>query len=223
MKGMSRPFFNPNCRKVNAKDIEIIDNNLRVLDLDSVSKLGHGYLFDTLISRQDSWDAYDSLPLIDEEVCNLGIPFSFDAHHQVGVLGANLEEVVCDFVNEWIRGKKYVVSCNLDFFYAVEFLHFDYDKVDMGVEFGGQNSHFVVFGEDRKRWLVFYSRFPFITVSFRGNSEELNIGGKPFGFWEDYFVKSYQSEEYGRSIGSSEYIKRTYLPRISGYHRLLDT
>ncbi len=184
---------------------------------EEANKLKHGEMFDSLISRQDTWDACDSLPLLNKDLAHILIPFSYDLHHEISFGSGNLEEELTSFFNEWFSKEKFFLSCDKFFFFALRLNDFSYDHVDCGFEAGGFNSHFVLFDKRKDRWVVFYCRFPFITVSWRNTAPPPIISGRQPEDWRDYFQEKASQAFMLQSDAFLDFINKTYIPRIQGY------
>ncbi|MCE8510848.1 hypothetical protein KBY28_20545 [Ruegeria pomeroyi] len=208
-----KKFFGPSSRKVP----EVKSSGGVHLSVDEVNSLEHGFLFDSVISRQDTWDACDSVPIIRDGVSHIAIPYSYDLHHEVNLNGQSLESKLTEFLNVWMSYEKYFVSCDPAFFFGLKCRDFSYDYVDLGVESGGWNSHFVLFDDRKDKWVVFYSRFPFLTISWKENSNDPMIGGEEKDFWRKYFLDQSVEAMKGQSPAFVEFINRTYIPRLKGY------
>jgi hypothetical protein len=100
-----------------------ISEDIETLEIAEANELCHGYLFDTVVSRQGTWVANDSLPLISDSICHILIPYRYDLHGSVILNGFSLEHHVSNFINSEFPKEKFVFSCDCDFFSRFEFFH----------------------------------------------------------------------------------------------------
>jgi len=181
------------------------------------NELNHGEMFDSLVSRQDTWDAYDSLPLLSKDIEHILVPFSYDQHHETLFKNENLEEGITSFINDWFLEKKYFLSCDRYFFFALKLENFSYDYVDYGVESGGFNSHFILFDDRKDRWVTFYSRFPFVSISWRNSTPYPDVSGASIECWAEFFKKNSSQAFQMQSDEFVNFVNKTYIPRIPNF------
>ena len=193
-------------------------NSVSFLTIEDANKLNHGRLFDTLVSRQDDWDFIDSLPLIDKSIATVMVPYSYDLHHEVSCQHWNLEEGITSFINNSFGSQKYLLSCDPRIFFAIRLQRFSYDHVDLAVESGGFNSHFILFDAKFEMWVVFYSRFPFITISWKNGIDMINDDSKEN--WRAYYEENIEAAARGQSSDFVDFVNKTYIPRISGFREI---
>jgi hypothetical protein len=189
-----------------------------VLSLLEAEATEHWRMFDTLFSIHDTWRSYDSLPITSKAVEHVAIPYCYDKHHSCRLFGAGLEDWVTSQVNHITPGRKLILSCDRERYFAVSIEVFGYDQIDAAAEITGFNSHFVVFSSSKDFWVSFYPRFPFIIVSQtnrdRGIFETLGVSRREL---IDTFNECYENAFSGSSESFKNFFWRTYAPRINSF------
>jgi len=221
---MNAEFFSPRQEADRQKLLELVATETwadgetpKVLSHPAAERLAHWNLFLNLVTRHDTWTSYDSIPLLKGDVENLAIPFPYDRHCDEEFGDGTVESLITDFLNQEIQGKKYLLSCDPTIFLAIEIEKFGYDHIDLAINMRGENSHFVLFSEEKKLWATFYGRFPFATVSRRVPLHRLQRADEVEKFLRDGFSSNFRRAFADNSSDFTDFFLATYAPRLGNF------
>lgn len=222
------PFFFPNADLSAMKLADELDRRQwadaedpEVVDFERAELFEHWKLFDTLMARHATWVSYDSLPLVSNGTRSIAIPFSYYLHSEQIVGELTLEEWLTRFLNAFLPGRKYLFSCDPQVFYAVSMERFGYDHLDLGVDLHGENSNFVLFSQDKRRWALFHGLFPFVTLSMQGNQNWAPDNADTETFLQTGFEMNFEAAFAQRSESFKRFFEQTYAPRLENCRWLL--
>lgn len=189
----------------------------RFMTRKQANETGHGFLFDTLISREGDWSAYDPIPIIRRNVNHLAIPFSYDVHGDKFIEGKNLETEIEALIADWFPDRKCLFSCDPSYFFAINSKVFNYDFLDFATESGGFNSHFILFDKAMDKWVIFFNRLPLTIVSWIDGFLPQTVVCDFETRWKKFFLQEIDGAVSTCSDSMIAYIDKTYSPRLPGY------
>ncbi|NBZ90141.1 hypothetical protein [Stagnihabitans tardus] len=186
-----------------------------IMTRDEAEALLHWELFDTIYSIQGTWASCDNLPIISTEVAHFIVPHCYDQHQNFFIHGQNIESWVTETVNKNLTKRKYILSCDINRFIAFSVEDFSYDQIDFSVDVAGHDAQFIVFSSEKKFWVSFYPRSPFIIISIKGDAIDfLDTLGYPREFIVRIFNENYEKAFSLCSQSFREHFWRTYAPRV---------
>jgi len=191
-----------------------------LIGIEESENYAHWELFDTLVSRHQTWISYDSLPLISNGVESAAIPFCYYTHSEHKIGETNLEEWLTEYLNKHILGKKYLFSCDPNLFLAISFDKFGYDHLDLGIQLYGENSNFVLFSQDRERWAIFHGSFPFVILSKKSKNSWAEKDREVEEIIRTSFERNFDEAFSRNSESFRKFFIQTYAPRISNCYWL---
>ncbi len=190
------------------------EQGVRFLSNDQANKMNHDQLFDLLVTHLCVWNTVDPIPKISGDLTHYLIPFSFEDQEEISFNGQKLSELIESKINETLRPKKFIASCDPRHLIAVEIPTFSYDIVSSLAQNGGANTHFIIFDEGQDFWVTLCPEFPFIVISKREPIEKSELFGKNHSFWTDYFNKNISQAARLCSPDFLDMLKTTYISRV---------
>ena len=122
-----------------------------------------------------------------------------------------------EFANDWLPGRKFLFSCDPLRYFAVEFFEFSYDHIDLGVRRCGEHTHFILFTEDRSKWISFYPLYPFtILSSSTGWPERFGNFGSTLDV-QCLMKERHEAAFQEFTARNLDFFKEHYFPRVDSF------
>ncbi|MCF3932673.1 hypothetical protein L1787_04480 [Acuticoccus sp. M5D2P5] len=195
----------------------LIEQGAEPLTINEANAKNHDELFDISIKHDRIWHQYYALPKIDDNISHNLIPLPFDEHLKHLVEGRTLSAYIEECLNSLMSEGKYIMSCDPRHFVAIKIKKFSYDLIFASTQNGGTNTHFILFDDLKKLWVLFCSEIPFIIISNKKDEYDDEVLGKSRKFWVEYYYNRIGISNRLSSASFIRYLNETYFPRLHPY------